>query len=319
MSLAQTPAADLRTHLDLLLGEHVMIVAKESSAAVNHSDEYAAYTALLAANSTDLATLFGRAFGATAASQLGKSWETQNGYLVDYAIRVASHDDDKANAATAALTGTFPTQFGQVIAASTGIAANVISDLAHQQVLLDKAFVDDVAAQRFASFYTDLDKAYQHSSQLGDVLARRVAARFPDRFPGDPSARAAESRVELNLMFQEHSYLATMATDSAVTKRASEKSAAVAALASNGKALQKAWSDWDAAIVAYAMGGDLDGAGHVDTLMSASGAPITAVRHYVDATARVIDDQRSQPSKTLADDDRAAATATQPIADAAIS
>ena len=47
---APTQAADLRTQLDLLLTEHVVIVAKESAAAINHSAEYAGYTALLATN-----------------------------------------------------------------------------------------------------------------------------------------------------------------------------------------------------------------------------------------------------------------------------
>ncbi|HKW07250.1 MAG TPA: hypothetical protein VJS19_06730, partial [Candidatus Dormibacteraeota bacterium] len=39
-SPAQSLAADLRTRMDLLLSEHVMIVAKETASAVNHSDEY---------------------------------------------------------------------------------------------------------------------------------------------------------------------------------------------------------------------------------------------------------------------------------------
>ena len=47
---ANSKAADLRTQLDLLLEEHVMVVAKQAAAASNHSDEYAGYLALLTAN-----------------------------------------------------------------------------------------------------------------------------------------------------------------------------------------------------------------------------------------------------------------------------
>src|SRR5439155_672078 len=98
-SVAGTQAADLRTRLDLLLGEQVMIVAKESAAAVNHSDDYAGYTALLTANSSDLADLMRRAFGNSAAAQLAQQWNVQNGYLVDYAIAVVTHNDGKASCA----------------------------------------------------------------------------------------------------------------------------------------------------------------------------------------------------------------------------
>jgi hypothetical protein len=38
----------------------------------------------------------------------------------------------------------------------------------------------------------------------------------------------------------------------------------------------------------------------------------------IDATVKAVDDQKSKATKTLADDDRAAATAMQPIADSLV-
>lgn len=318
VDLESTPAADLRTHLDLLLAEHVMIVAKETEAAVYHSDEYAAYTALLGANTSDLATDFGRAYGASAAPQWTQSWNTQNSYLVDYAIGVVTHNDDKANAATAALTGKFAAQFGQMIDGSTGIPAMSMRDLVYQQLLLDKAFIDDVSAQRYSAFYADLDKAYWHSSQLGDALARHAASKFPDKFPGDLSARVVESRVTFNLLTQEHSYLATMATGAAIAKRDAEKTVAMGALSASATRLGKFWSNWDAAVVSSATGADLQGVGLVDSMSVATGASPTEVQHLIDTTVKVIGDQKAKNSKAVADDDRAAATAMQPIADALV-
>jgi len=87
-NLGLTQAGDLRTHLDLILGEQVMIVAKETIAAVNHSDEYAAYTGLLPANAADLTQLMRRAFGNTTATKMSEAWSTQNSDLIDYAIGV---------------------------------------------------------------------------------------------------------------------------------------------------------------------------------------------------------------------------------------
>jgi hypothetical protein len=179
-------------------------------------------------------------------------------------------------------------------------------------------FIDDVFAQRYSTFYADVDRAYAHSSQLGDALARHAVSQFPDRFPGDPSTHAVESRIAMNLLLQERSYFATMATDAAVARGDGEKTAAVAALATSAKSLPRQWSDWDAALVAYATGADLDGPNRVDTLVLTTGAPISTVRRYVESTTKVIDDQRSKSTKTLGDDDRAAATATQAIADASV-
>ena len=76
MPPAHTQAADLRTRLDLLLSEQVMIIAKQAAAAVNHSDEYTAYTSLLAVNSADLSSLIAHAFGNTAGVQFAQVWKT---------------------------------------------------------------------------------------------------------------------------------------------------------------------------------------------------------------------------------------------------
>src|SRR4051794_24432142 len=104
---AATQAGDLRTHLDLLLGEQVMIVAKHAVAAANHSDDYTSYTSLLSTNTSELTALWGRAFGNTTAARLGASWDAQNGYLVDYTIGVVTHDADKSKAALSDLTQKF--------------------------------------------------------------------------------------------------------------------------------------------------------------------------------------------------------------------
>jgi hypothetical protein len=312
VSAAQTQAADLRTHLDLLFGEHVMIVAKESAAAINHSDEYAPYTSLLAANSSDLSALIGRAFGSTAAAQFAKAWDTQNGFLVDYAIGVVTHDDAKAKAAEAGLRDSVVLPLQQSLPIDQ--AYKVGGPLGEQEID-DEAFIDSLFAQKYASFYDAVHRAYTNSQSIGDALANEIVNRVPDKFPGRMDGRDVIARVAANLQLQEHSYLATMASDAAAAGRDSEKAAAVAALATNARALAKTWSDWDAAIVAYATGGALQSSAYVGRLMIATGAPQAAVQHFVQATVKVVDDQRAKSAKTLADDDRAAATATQQIAD----
>ncbi len=332
---SQSQAAGLRTHLDLLLSEQVMIIAKESAAAATRSDEYAGYTGLLATNSAELVAMVGRAFGTTAAAQFAQAWNMQNGYLVDYAIGVVTHNDDKANAAMSGLTGKFVPQFAQLVSDLTRLPPGPVTQLTSEQVLEDKAFIDDVVAARYTTFYSDLHRAYVQTSRFGDVLAAEVVLKFPDKFPGDLSTQSVNVRVSFNELLQEHSYLATMATDAVVAGRSSESAAAAAALAANGEALRTAfagvhgsdaateldrvWTARNKMLIDYASGASPTAVevtkSFVPAFADVSHVNRLPVLRQAQATIKVIDDQRAKSSKTIAADDRAAATAMQPIAD----
>jgi hypothetical protein len=328
----QSQAADLRVHLDLLLSEQVMIIAKESAAAVNHSDEYVPYTSLLATNSGDLSNLISRAFGNTSATQFAQLWNAQDAYLVDYAIGVVTHNDDKAKAAIASLTGDFSPQFARLVSSLSDLPLDPVAQLISQQVLEDKAFIDDVFAGGFTAYYADLHRAYGQTLRLGDALASQIAAKFPDRYPGDVSTSAVDARTTLNQLLQEHSYVATMMTDAIAAGRTAEKAQAQAALSANTTALGSAvadprfmllWSQESSTLAAYASAGDAASRssltdGFVAQLASVAKATPASISDHVRATIKVVDDQRSKSSKNVADDDRAAATSVQAIADAAL-
>jgi hypothetical protein len=331
-------AADLRTHLDLLLGEHVMIVAKESAAAANHSDEYTGYTALLTTNLTDLSSLMRDAFGNTAGDEFSQAWSKQNANLVDYAIGVVTHSDAKANAAMSTLSSGFVPQFAALINDMSGLSTGSIAQLATLQLQEDKAFIDDVSAQKYQQLYADLMKAYAQSARFGDALAERIAQKFPDKFPGDPTLPAADRRASLNLLLQEHAFLATMATDAVAAGRDAERTAAAAAVGvdavvlsralsdlfggSSSAQFDKVWADRDAALLIYASKGDADSkkalSATIQLFSAAAHVAAASVTDEMNALIKVIDDQRAKTSKTIAGDDRTAATSMEPIADAIV-
>jgi hypothetical protein len=314
--------------MDLLLSEQVMIVAKESAAAVNHSDEYTAYASLLSLNAADLSGLIARAFGNTAGAQFMNAWSAQNGFLVDYAIGVVTHNDDKAKGAIDSLDSTFAPQLTQLIAAISHLPSDPTSQLILEQVNDDKALIDDVFAANFKAYYADLHRAYTHASGLGDLLAEQIAVDFPDRFPGNPTDPSVNARVKLNLDLQEHSYLATMATDATVSGRNAEKAEAFLALTANNDAMQTivednrfslAWSMEVGSLSVYASNGDpasetaLTGT-FVSELAVVSKAKPSVISHHENAIIKVVDDQRAK-APSLGADDRDAATSMQPIAD----
>jgi hypothetical protein len=331
----QSQAADLRAHLDLLLSEQVMIVAKESAAAVNHSDEYAAYTTLLATNSSALSALIASAFGNTSAAQFAQLWDSQNSYLVDYAIGVVTHNDLKSVSAISALTDSFAPAFAQVVNAMSRLPLDQVAVLMRQQIQDDKAFIDDVFAGSYSDYYAHLDSAYMQTTHFGDALAAQIAVRFADKFPGDAFTNSVSVRVSLNNLLQEHSYLVTMATDATIAGRTTEASSASPALHLNADRLasifaqvmggatsapfRNLWTARTTALLGYANGDVAAGSALTDTFSSkfASFAHVeqTLITMQIGAELKVIDDQRSKSSKSVADDDRAAATAMQPIAD----
>ena len=336
---ADSKAADLRIRLDLLLGEQVLIVAKQSAAAVDHADSYAGYTTLLTTNGTDLAAVIRSAYGNTAADQFSQTWNLQNSYLVDYTIGVVTHNDAKSNGAMSGLTNGFVPQLTQLLSSLSQVSRDLVTQLITQQLNDVKAVIDDQAANRPVSTYPDLHTAYMQAERLGDSLGPRIAQKFPDKFPGDASINAVDQRVALNILMQESAYLTTMATDAIVRGSDTEKSAAITALAANAGSLATAfgdlfgkasatrfdqvWATRDAGLAGYASGGDSTSRhaltqDFVAQLASLAHIGSAAVSDQVSATLTAIDDQRAKASASLPGDDRAAATAMQPVADAMV-
>jgi len=333
---AASKAADLRTRLDLLLAEHVMVVAKQAVAATNHADEYTAYLTLLTTNSNALVDVVRAAYGNTSATQFEQVWRVQNGSLIDYTIGLVTHNDDKSKGAMSGLVNGFVPQFAQLITSLSLIPLDQVKQFGTQYITDLKTMIDDEVAQSYPKMYPDLRTAYAHTPAFGTTLAIKMAQQFPDKFPGDPMESAIDTRVWLNNLLQEHSYLATMTTSAVVGGRTAEQNAAAASLGANAAELGKLFTDllggtagtqvtelWGARsadLIAYATSADATAkAGLTDKFITRfyAIAPTASdsAREQVTAMIRVIDDQRAKNSKAIAPDDRAAATGMQGIAD----
>lgn len=322
-------ASDLRIQLDLLLTEHVMILAKESAAALNSSSEFRAYATLLTTNESALTEVVRRAVGNTTADAFAVHWRTLNADLVDYAIQVATHDGEKADADTSRLTdSTMPDLADQLADITLGQAQPLLAAVTNEVTAI-RDTIDGAANHQYAAMYTNLVTAVSAATTLGDAIAAGVVRRFADRFPGEQAADDVARRVHLNVLLQERAYLETMATDAQFDSRPDERTHALHALASNldflatelhDPGLRQLWADQMTSIQRYATSGDvaskqaLSGT-FVNRLVTMTKVSTSVASNQVDATIRVIDDQRAKDNGDVANDDRAAATAMQPIAD----
>ncbi len=246
---------------------------------------------------------------------------------------MATHDDAKSKAAVSDLTQKFVPQFSALITDASRLPLDPVTLLLTQQTLEVQAFIDDYAAQKWQAFFSDLHRAYNQSARFGDALAVEIAHRFPDKFPGDPELRAVNVRVSANTLLQERSYVETMATAAQLAGRQPDADAAVASLQSNASSVAGLFaqaSGQDAGELTRVLGGEAQalqgyatGANGKDALIQNAGrlarlANVSA-QHAIDhanALLKVVDDQKAKTFSAVADDDRAAATSTQPIADA---
>ena len=333
---ADTKAVDLRVRLDLLLGEHVMVVAKQAAAAAAHNDEYTGYATLLNTNGNDLVAVISTALGNQAGVQFKQAWDMQNGYLVDYTIGIVTHNANKSTGAMSGLQNGFVPQFAQTIASLTQLPLSATTQLSMLRVNELKTVLDEELTRAYAKMYPDLHIANVDGSLVGDELATRISRLYADKYPGDPMGKGADARVSLNTLLQEHAYLATMATDAAVAARTADRAAAVTALGVNADALSKVfvgllgpaagaqfghvWGARDTDLMNYAMSGDATSRQDltdkfVTGFYALAPSAANTTRDQVLATLKVIDDQRTTALRQVAADDRAAASAMQPVAD----
>ena len=233
--VTDSPAADLRTKLNVALGEHLILASKATGAALDgRNDEFAAYGSLLNKNGTDLGAMLGTVYGQDAADAFNKIWSAHNGFFVDYTTGVAKKDKAMQDKAVKDLTTVYVPQFAELISGATGLPEDAVVTLTTEHVTQTKAVVDAQAKGDWKAAYAAIRTAYAHMQMIGDALAPAIVAKSPDKIAGDPSNSGVDLRVALNQLLQEHLYLASDATAAALGGRTDEFAAAGTALNTNG-------------------------------------------------------------------------------------
>ncbi len=226
-------AANLRTDLDYLLGEHLILAAKATGAALGgRTDQFTAYGGLLNTNGTDLGAAIGSIYGAEAEDEWNRIWSAHNGFFVDYTTGVATADTALSDGAVDDLTTIYVPEFSAFLAGATGLPEDAIAGLVTDHVLQTKAVVDAQAAGDWEAAYDAIRAAYAHMQMIGDALAPAIAEG--NEIDGEADNAGVDFRVALNQLLQEHLYLASFATDAAIGGRTDEFGAAGAALNTNG-------------------------------------------------------------------------------------
>jgi hypothetical protein len=234
-------AADLRSNLNALLGEHVLIAAVATSHALGGREAaFKGAVGGLDANSIDISKAISAVYGADAEKAFLPLWRKHIGFFVDYTTGAATKDKAKQDEAVADLLG-YSQDFGAFLSsANPNLPKSAVADLVKSHILTLKEVVDAQTAGDWPKAYAATRSAYHHMQMIGDPLAAAIAKQFPNRFPGAPDAPAATLRTTLNMALREHAIIAAMATGSALGGREAEFKAAANALDGNSIDIAKA-------------------------------------------------------------------------------
>jgi hypothetical protein len=333
---ANSAAADLRTHVDVLFGEHTFAIAKLSvAAAAGRKDEFRSYAGLLAANSADVTAVMRSALGQTEGTRFGQAWTAGNNFYVDYLVAEVTHDQPRANAAMSNLTTTYVPQLTQVLTASLPLSTEQATPVAADQVSTFQKIVDDAVGSAFTALYPDLRGAYVKAVRGGDLVAIAIASRFADRFPGNATSKSADFRGVVDTLLMEQAYLLTMESDATVAGTKAELAAATDAVTANTKALVAVfagifgdaasvqfgtvWDNVSLLLVAYAKSGSANirqnviGTGALPMGTGQSFEP--DFTNELTTMLQAVDDQRGKSFDKLGADDRAAAAQLAAVGD----
>ena len=340
---ANSPAADVRARIAVLMGEHTYVLAKLTVAATTgRKDEFGAYADLLAANGVELSGVLSKAIGETAGRRFAQSWTRGNSFFVDYMVAATTRQQDLADAAIMNLNTTYFPQMAQDLSTPLNISTSSANRMLTDQVTTIKQFIDDAAGGAPSAFYPDVRAAYAKSTAMGGSIAEATVWKFPDKYPGDATAEGSKTRAQLDALLQEQAYLLSMTTDAASNGASAEAEAAASSLQTNAQDLSHAiasvfgsqagtqaaqlWSDEDRSFVAYASAADdatksaaLNGLNQISAPALAAflnslhaSADMASVTHQ---TIGVIDDQRAKSYSVLAAEDRQSAALLISIGD----
>ena len=233
-------AAGLRVALNRLLGEHVLLAASATNAALDgRTADFEAAAAELDNNSVDLTSAITAVYGEEAGASFLEQWREHIGFFVDYTTATAAGDADGQQAAVDDLVA-YTTSFAEFLSGATGVPAAALEENLQMHVLGLKAVVDAQAAGDEPAHYTSLREAYAHMAMTAEALSGAIAGQQPEMFTGDGMASAAGLRVALNNLLAEHTFLAANATDEALNGNTPGFEAAAAALDENSVELADA-------------------------------------------------------------------------------
>ncbi|WP_332309471.1 copper amine oxidase [Planococcus lenghuensis] len=188
---ADTPAGDLRAHLNHLLSEHAGLAAIVMQNGLNGSEEFEASAKELSANTEDLTAAIASVYGEEAGQAFEEMWSEHIGYFVDYTEATAAGDEAARQAALDELS-MYKEDFSSFIATATDgeVPAEVMAQGLQTHIEQLTAALDLYAAEDYEAAFEEIRGAYAHMYGAAKGLSGGIVTQMPEKFstemPGMP-------------------------------------------------------------------------------------------------------------------------------------
>ena len=194
-------AQDLRALLSGQLGEHVMLAASATGAALGGRDaQFKAAAKSLDDNSIDISKSIGAVYGQGAQDAFLPLWRKHIGFVVDYTTGLATKDKAKSDKAVTDLLQ-YAEDFGAFLSsANPNLPKAAVAGLVKDHIVGLRNVVDAQAAGDIKKQFAELRMAYMHMDMIGGALAGAIGKQFPDKFGGAADDAASDLRTGLNLL-----------------------------------------------------------------------------------------------------------------------
>ena len=181
--VSESPAAGLRTALNLALREHVYLASAATGAALGGRDaEFKAAAGALDANSVAISKAIGSVYGPDAEKAFLPLWRKHIGMVIDYTVGKATNDQAKQDRAVNDLIG-YTQDFGAFLSgANPNLPKAVVADLVKHHVVTLKDVIDAQAAKDQSRAFMAERTGAGHMQMIADPLAEAIVQQFPDRF-----------------------------------------------------------------------------------------------------------------------------------------
>ncbi len=179
---AASKASDLRVALNLLLDEHVQVVAFATGAAVSGNDAgFQAAAKTLDTNTVGLGDAIGSVYGDAAKTTFLELWRKHIGFFVNYTVATTKNDKAGQDKAVADLDG-YRKDFDAFLSgANPNLPKGAVAELLIPHVTGIAGFVQAQNAKDTSSF-DKAETAANHSQKIADPLAEAIVKQFPAKF-----------------------------------------------------------------------------------------------------------------------------------------
>ncbi|AQQ55632.1 copper amine oxidase (plasmid) [Planococcus lenghuensis] len=188
---ADTPAGDLRAHLNHLLSEHAGLATIVMQNGLTGSEEFEASAMALSANTEDLTAAITSVYGEEAGQAFHDLWSAHIGFFVDYTEATAANDEEARQAALEDLS-MYKENFSNFIAEATNgeVESEAMAKGLQMHIEQLTTALDLYAAEDYEAAFEEIRIAYAHMYGAAEGLSSGIVSQMPEKFsaemPGMP-------------------------------------------------------------------------------------------------------------------------------------